>query len=111
MKKKLFAVAVALGLWHSAVLAQQPTGEIQPPKEVEGLRLVLTEKGAISFADGQGMHFEGVPPTKLMGYASNEILNVTSYTVIQLKKNPCFVLVCGRVCAWQKVSDGPCPVQ
>lgn len=79
------------------------------PKEVTGLKLVLTEKGTIGFADANGKPVEGVLPTELKGYASNEILNITNYTVIQLKKNPCYVLVCGRVCAWQKVSDGPCP--
>jgi len=82
---------------------------LQPVKEVSGLKLVLTEKGTINFADDKGKLVEGVPPTELKGYASNEILNITNYTVIQLKKNPCYVLVCGRVCAWQKVSDGPCP--
>lgn len=79
------------------------------PKEVTGLKLVLTEKGTIGFADANGKPVEGVPPTELKGYASNEIQNITNYTVIQLKKNPCYVLVCGRVCAWQKISDGPCP--
>lgn len=81
----------------------------KPPKEVVGLKLVLTEKGTIGFTDATGKAVDGVPPTELKGYASNEILNITNYTVIQLKKNPCYVLVCGRVCAWQKVSDGPCP--
>lgn len=82
---------------------------MKSPKEVVGLKLVLTDKGTIGFADENGKPVDGVPPTALKGYASNEILNVTNYTVIQLKKNPCYVLVCGKVCAWQKVSDGPCP--
>lgn len=118
--KKLLAVVITLGLWHSAVRAHQPTDAcptvghvdpMKPPKEVDGLKLVLTERGTINFSDDKDLLVEGVLPTELRGYASNEILNVTSYTVLQLKKNPCFVLVCGKVCAWMKVSDGPCPAQ
>jgi hypothetical protein len=95
----------------SVVISLTACNTLQPAKEVSGLKLVLTEKGTINFADDKGKLVEGVPSTELKGYASNEILNITSYTVIQLKKNPCYVLICGTTCAWKKVSDGPCPPQ
>lgn len=95
----------------SAAISLTACHTMEPAKEVRGLKLVLTEQGAINFSDEKGNPVKTVPPTELKGIASNEIHNISTYTVIQLKKNPCFVLVCGRVCAWQKVSDGPCPVQ
>lgn len=106
-----FLGVVTAAMTLTACHAMWPHKEVQPPKEVVGLKLALTEKGTINFTDDKGKLVEGVLPTELKGYASNEILNITNYTVIQLKKNPCYVLVCGRVCAWQKVSDGPCPAQ
>ena len=99
---------VTAAIFLTACHTMWPHKEVQAPKVVDGLKLVLTEKGEINFTDDKGVPIVGVPPTELKGFASNEILNITNYTVIQLKRNPCYVLVCGRVCAVKKLSDEPC---